>query len=125
MSEIVTVEGDRFSGVARLDGPLLNVLLEGTADYAAADDMDSLLSRAHAEAVQADVIEAVVDLRQLEFMNSTCFRSIVTWITDINELADKRYKVKFLSNPQLYWQKRSLHSIQAFAPDLVTIVEST
>jgi len=63
-------------------------------------------------------------LRQLEFMNSSCFKSFVSWVTDIQELDDaKRYKVRFLSNPTYHWQKRSLHSLRCFAVELITVVE--
>jgi len=125
MSEIVTVNGDDFAGSGRLDGLTINVSLKGNADYSALDAVEMLLTRAHAEAQRAGTKETVVDLRQLEFMNSSCFQSFVAWINDINELAEgQRYKVKFLSNPNLHWQKRSLHSLRSFAVELVTIVET-
>lgn len=124
MSEVVTVTGEDFAGAAHHEGATLSAWLKGNADYAALDALEMLLTRAHSEATRLRVSEMVVDLRQLEFMNSSCFKCFLSWITDIQELEpDRQYKVKFLSNPQLHWQKRSLHSLRCFAVELITVVE--
>ena len=34
---------------------------------------------------------------------------------------DQRYRIRFLSNASLHWQKRSLHAISYFGGDLITI----
>jgi len=124
MSEIVTVNGDDFAGAAHHEGATITAWLKGNADYAALDAVEMLLTRAHAEATRLGANEMVIDLRQLEFMNSSCFKCFLSWITDIQELAtDQQYRVKFLSNPKLHWQKRSLHSLRCFAVELITVTE--
>ncbi len=124
MSELVTVTGDDFAGSAHVDGATVQAVLKGNADYAAFDALEMLLNRIHSETKRLAANEVVVDLRQLEFMNSSCFKSFVSWVTDIQELDDaKRYKVRFLSNPTYHWQKRSLHSLRCFAVELITVVE--
>jgi hypothetical protein len=124
MSELVTVTGDDFSGSAHVEGKTVEASLKGNADYAAFDALEMLLNRIHAETKRLGASDVVVDLRQLEFMNSSCFKSFVSWVTDIQELDEqKRYKVKFLSNPSYHWQKRSLHSLRCFAVELITVAE--
>ena len=124
MSEIVTVKGEDFQGTAHRDGTAIVARLKGNADYAALDALEMLLTRAHSEATRLAASEMVIDLRDLEFMNSSCFKCFLSWITDVQELEpDRQYKVKFLSNPQLHWQKRSLHSLRCFAVELITVVE--
>jgi hypothetical protein len=124
MSEVVSVKGDDFAGSARHEGTSLEVLLRGNADYAALDALDMLLERMHSESRRLGIKEVVIDLRQLEFMNSSCFKSFVSWITNIQELdAEHQYKVKFLSNPSMHWQKRSLHSLRCFAVELISVSE--
>lgn len=124
MGEVVSVKGDDFAANATHEGTMISVGLKGNADYAALDALDTLLTRVHAEGKRLGIKEAQIDLRQLEFMNSSCFKSFVSWITDIQELeVDKQYKVKFLSNPKMHWQKRSLHSLRCFAVDLITVIE--
>jgi hypothetical protein len=123
--EVAAVSGDDFSGTACHEDHRLVVSVKGNADNAALDALDQLLQRTHAEAKRLAVRETVVDLRQLEFMNSSCFKSFVSWINDVLELPPERhYKVQFLSNPKLHWQKRSLHSLRCFAVELITVVES-
>lgn len=124
MGEVVNVEGDDFAAGANVEGEAIQAWLKGNADYAALDALDMLLERIHAEARRGAVKETIVDLRNLEFMNSSCFKSFVSWITNIQEMdAPKQYKVKFLSNPQMHWQKRSLHSLRCFAVELISVTE--
>jgi hypothetical protein len=124
MAEVVNVKGQDFAAAADMDNGSIQAWLKGNADYAALDALDMLLERVHAEARRGNVKEAIVDLRQLEFMNSSCFKSFVSWITNIQELEpDHQYKVKFLSNPSMHWQKRSLHSLRCFAVELITVTE--
>ena len=86
------------------------------------DALDMLLDRIHAESRRLGIKEVQIDLRQLEFMNSSCFKSFVSWITNIQEMdADRQYKVTFLSNPNMHWQKRSLHALSCLANEIVTI----
>ena len=124
MGEVVSVKGDDFAANATHEGTTISAALKGNADYAALDALDMLLNRVHAEAKRLGIKEAEIDLRQLEFMNSSCFKSFVSWITEVQELdVEKQYKVKFLSNPKMHWQKRSLHSLRCFAVELITVIE--
>lgn len=124
MTEVANVKGDDFAGTAQLDGTVLQAMLKGNADYAALEALDTLLERVHAEAMRSGVKETVVDLRDLEFMNSSCFKSLVNWVTNIQELEPaKQYTIRFVSNPQLHWQKRSLHSLRCFATELISVTE--
>lgn len=124
MGEVVSVKGDDFAAAAQHEGTAISAWLKGNADYAALDALDMLLDRIHAESRRLGINEVVIDLRQLEFMNSSCFKSFVSWITNIQELdADRQYKVKFLSNPNMHWQKRSLHSLRCFAVELISVTE--
>ncbi|MEO8699866.1 MAG: hypothetical protein ABI867_07470 [Kofleriaceae bacterium] len=125
MTEIVAVTGEDFTGAAHCDGTAISAWLKGNADYAALDALEMLLARSHAEAIRVGATAITVDLCKLEFMNSSCFKCLLSWITDIQELElERRYKVRFLSNPQLHWQKRSLHSLRCFAVELITVEEA-
>lgn len=124
MSEIVIVDGEDFSAVAHHEGATITAWLTGNADHAAVDALEMLLTRAHAEAIRLGAREIVIDLRRLELMSSSCFKCFLSWITDIQGLApDQQYRVRFVSNPQLHWQKRSLHSLRCFAVELISVTE--
>jgi hypothetical protein len=124
MAELVSVKGDDFAGTAKHEGTTIQVILTGNADYAALDSLESLLERLHAEARRLAIKEAIIDLRKLEFMNSSCFKSFVSWITNIQELdTPEQYRIRFVSNPNMHWQRRSLHSLRCFAVELIDVTE--
>ena len=121
MSEVVSVSGDDFTGAASHESNTLTTWLKGNADYAALDALEMLLTRVHTEARRLAVGEVIVDLRQLEFMNSSCFKAFVTWISMMQDEADRRYRVTFLSNPAMRWQRRSLQALSCFAADIISV----
>lgn len=103
-------------------GPAVTVTLTGNADHAAIEPLDRVLAAAHAAATEHGAREVAVDLRRLEFMNSSCIKSLVTWISDVRELpAARQYQIRFRSDPAMHWQKRSLHALRCFAVELITI----
>jgi len=120
--ELPEVSSPHFSTQATYDGNLIRVHLAGNADLHAKDALESLLTRLHAEIQRLGASEVTVDLHDLEFMNSSCFKSFVSWISAVQDLnADKQYRIRFLSNPAMLWQRRSLHALKCFAIDLIQI----
>jgi len=103
------------------DGPALVAKLSGTADLRVTDSVEAILSRVHQKALELAIPEVQMDLRDLEFMNSSCFKSFVSWISEVSDLTAGQYRIRFLSNPSILWQRRSLHALSCFAAELVTI----
>ena len=95
--------------------------LSGTADLRVTDSVEAILTRVHQTALELSIVEVQMDLRDLEFMNSSCFKSFVSWISDVSEMTSGQYRIRFLSNPSILWQRRSLHALSCFAAELVTI----
>jgi hypothetical protein len=122
MSEKHAIVGNDFSATMRRQDERVLATMRGTAALAAHASVGELLERMHGEATRAPTSECVVDLRELEFMNSSCFKSFVTWIGNIRKLdGAQQYKVRFSCNPTIHWQKRSLDALRCFAVDLITI----
>lgn len=109
-----------FSAETSLNSDELRIKLTGSADARAVEPLSNLLPKIHAEAMRLGTKRVVVDFLELEFMNSSCFKSFVTWISMVEEATEK-YRVTFLSNPGMLWQRRSLHALSCFAADLVSI----
>jgi hypothetical protein len=95
--------------------------LSGTADLRVTDSVEAILTRVHQTALELGIPEVRMDLRELEFMNSSCFKSFVSWISEVSDLTAGQYRIRFLSNPSILWQRRSLHALSCFAAELVTI----
>ena len=107
--------------VTVVDHALL-VRMTGTADLRVTETVEKLLSTVHQQATSGHMEQVKVDLRGLEFMNSSCFKSFVTWISQVQELAESaQYRILFFSNPAILWQRRSLNALSCFAAHLITI----
>lgn len=104
------------------DGKEITIILAGTADTRALPDLDTFLKAVHGSALEDSTREVTVDFRELDFMNSSCFKAFVTWLGAIQDLeAAKQYRVRFLSDDGKHWQRRSLAALSCFAVDLVQI----
>ena len=104
------------------DDDAVLVRFAGTADMEATPVLEGYLKKLHAEVQSAGVRLVVFDIAELDFMNSSSFKCFVSWIGNITKMpAADRYDVRFVSNPQLQWQRRSLEALHRSAPDVVTL----
>jgi hypothetical protein len=111
-----------FSAEASLTDGVLTATISGNADLNVRLALERFLAAIHQEARQQHMDKVALDVRGLAFMNSSCLKSLVVWVTQIQDLpADQRYKITVVSSPTLYWQKRSLFAISSLASDIVTI----
>lgn len=116
------VAGPTFSASAAWDERTLRVAFKGSAELNVKDDLERLLPRLHSEALRLAAREVVVDFRDLEFMSSACFRSFVSWVSEVQDLPPAtQYQILFRSNAAMLWQRRSLHALKCFANELVHI----
>jgi anti-anti-sigma factor len=101
---------------------VLTTRFRGTADVEAKPALDHYVEALHDEARRVAASKVVIDFRELEFMNSSSFKVFVTWLAQVQELpAENQYRIHFLSNPSMHWQRRSLAALSCFAVNLVTI----
>lgn len=98
----------------------LKLTFSGTGDVGAIELLADYLKRAHAEAERLSVTEVSCDFRKLTFMNSSCFKSFVVWIDTVKN-ASRQYRIRFLTDPEMHWQKRSLEALRRLATNVVTV----
>ena len=98
----------------------LTVAFNGTGDVAAIELLANYLKQLHAEAERLLVTEVTCDFRQLSFMNSSCFKSFVVWIDTVKNAA-RSYRIRFLTDPGMQWQRRSLEALRRLATDVVSV----
>jgi len=107
---------------ARVVGDVYSVVLAGTAEMNAREALQTFLRGLHEKACSLGVREVAVDFRHLAFMNSSCFKGFVDWLSDVQKGGSERhYQIRFLSNPALSWQRRSLQALRCFAMDAIRI----
>jgi hypothetical protein len=113
---------DAMTADSTLDGDQIRMVLEGTADSQSRTELDDYIGKLHVEAQRLGTKTVHIDLKELEFMNSSCLKIFVAWLAQLNDLGpEKQYKLVMHSNPQLLWQRRSLAALSCFAVDLVTV----
>jgi len=101
---------------------VLVVRFAGSADMNVIAALSAELKRIHDEAVRLRVREVACDFAGLYFMNSSCFKSFVTWIATVETMeAGKRYRIRLRSNQQIHWQKRSFEALRSMSDTVVSI----
>lgn len=99
----------------------LSIKFSGNGDMGAVAALAAYLKLVHKEALRLGVTEVKFDLRELYFMNSSCFKSFVSWIDSVSRLEKKGYGIRFVANAQQHWQRRSLEALRRMADSVVSI----
>jgi hypothetical protein len=119
---IGSIEGNRFSAKVSTCDRRIQVSLTGTADLLVSGQIETLLRQVHLEAQRCSAEEVTVDVRELEFMNSSCLKSFVRWICAVQEqTGPAKYRIVFLSSPSVGWQRRSLNALASLAEEIVSV----
>ena len=112
----------KLQAEAAYDGRRLLCTLRGSGDMSTKEMLDGLLGRVHEISTSLRIREVLVSLEAVEFLNSSCMKSFVTWIERARTLPEpSQYRMRFRANPNTLWQRRSLEALRCFAIDLVSI----
>jgi hypothetical protein len=118
----VSADALEFSATVESRERTVSARLTGTADLNVKKELDEFLVKLHETAQEQKAAEVVMDFRSLKFMNSSCLKGLVTWISAVQELPiPSQYRIVLISSPDLHWQRRSLHALSCLATQLVTI----
>jgi hypothetical protein len=121
-TEVPVIKTADLRSETSFEGSGVLLKLFGSAESEAMAALDDLLIKVHARAVEGGVREVTIDMRNLEFMNSSCFKAFVSWIGEVQDLETQRqYRIRFLSDDQKHWQRRSLGALSCFAVDLIQV----
>jgi hypothetical protein len=119
---IPPIQDIEFSAEAQVSGQAVTLKLVGNADLNVKAQLDRFMAAVHEEALKIVAEEVTVDLRRLEFMNSSCLKSFVWWISSVQDMQPgSQYRITFLSSPSMYWQRRSLNALACLATELVSV----
>jgi len=118
--QLPTIEMAAFSCAPSLNDGKLTVTFSGTGDVAAIEALSTYLKQLHAEAERLSLTEVTCDFRKLSFMNSSCFKAFVVWIDTVKNSA-RAYRIRFLTDPDMHWQRRSLEALRRLATTVVSV----
>lgn len=112
---------EHFRTKSDRDAATLTVRLHGNADGEVEGTLGVLLEQVDGEA-RHGITRVVVDIQDLYFMNSSCISLLVRWIDGLSRSSPTpRYRIQFVSNPNLRWQKRTLSALRAMGQQIVAI----
>jgi len=98
------------------------VAMQGNADMAVHERLKAFLDDVDLTVRSTRAKEAVFELEQLYFMNSSCLSLLLRFInTVVGAPSSQQYIIRFKSNPKLRWQQKSLDALRAYAEELVFI----
>ena len=117
---MISIGSLRFD--ATHEGTTTRVVVTGDGDTRENAQLLELLMSWHRDALARGVREVRLDVRPVAFMNSTALSAFARWFSEVGK-ADKatRYRVVFEATKATLWQRSSLHSLAAFAPEHVEI----
>jgi anti-anti-sigma factor len=118
--DVAPITGPTFWASVAQDSEAFRVSLSGNGDVRAQEALEAFLGQLHGEAMRVGATQVELDCRELKFMNSCCLKALVSWIGAVQD-SGGHYRICFLSNPRLHWQKRSFRALTCFAAELVTI----
>jgi hypothetical protein len=101
----------------------LELRLAGDAEKSVANRLDRLVKQVHELIVGSTAKQVHVDWTALEFMSAACLNVFASWVIAVAALgADRSYQLRFVINPTLAWQKRSVDALLQLAPTIVVAV---
>jgi hypothetical protein len=85
-------------------------------------ELGSWCAAVHAAAVADGVAGLRIDVRELGFVNSSALRLFIDWATLVRaEPEARRYRLHFVSDPHVTWQKTALGALTSLLPDVVAV----
>ncbi len=77
----------------------------------------------HTSMIEQGLKKIIIDLNQLNYINSTGLASFSFWINELSNVEkNKQYYIKFLMNKKISWHK-NLSTLASMLPELVEIIE--
>jgi hypothetical protein len=114
------VRGEVFSTRSELSNQRLRVVLTGCLDMETAPDLERFLADATRVLTSEGVRDVEFELAGLYLMSSSSISITAAWIKRLKGVAPS-CRVKFKTNPNLAWQRRTLESIRRVAESMVSV----
>jgi hypothetical protein len=118
---IAEIQEATFSTQTERKPDVVLVTMRGNADSVVSERLKVFLDEVHRAAELWKIREAVFDVHELYFMNSSCLSLFLRLINMILESRMHKYSLRFRSNKNLRWQQKSFQAILAYAGEIVSV----
>lgn len=75
------------------------------------------------EVIRQGIKHVVVDMRDLNFMNSSGILTLVRWVTRVKAHGTRPYQIELHFDRNVTWQRTSVPTLAKLAPEIVTATE--
>src|SRR5688572_7682255 len=96
------------------------VRFAGTGEAEGAAVLDRYLGVLHQHALARELRGVVIELWEVEVINSSCLKAMVAWIYKV-DTEGRPYKIRLLRDASLHWQRTSIATLQRLAPEVVIV----
>ena len=119
-SSIRDAEGEVFRTRSDVSGQRVRVVLTGCLDMETAPEFERYLGGLGAALASEGIREIEFDTAGLYLMSSSSISHAAAWLKRVKALSPA-CRVKFKTNPNLAWQRRTFESIRRVAEALVAV----
>jgi hypothetical protein len=115
---------DGVSIVPRLEGDVLQVAMSGAVEMRDPGSVfNPYWNSLDDEVLRRGVKRVVLDLRNLNFMNSSGILTLVRWVTRAKGHGNKPYTIDLRYDRNVTWQRTSVPTLAKLAPEIVTATD--
>ena len=114
------VKKDGYSIEASEKSQSLSVVLNGTFDMTASQDLQAFLDEVREEVLATNPQRLEIDVTSVYYLGSSCIKAFVS-LTAALKGAAKRPTMKVLTSSRLDWQERTFAVLARLAPDIVFV----
>jgi hypothetical protein len=84
--------------------------------------LDPFFEQIHKGAVSSKIPQVTLDVKALEFLNSSGIKAFAKWIMKLQTVPEgDRYKILILQNKDISWQTTSLPTLTFLIPGIVSM----
>jgi hypothetical protein len=118
MNKLASLTPPTVPGMELTLGPGARLTLAGTISTREPDkSLGSFFRQLHEAALEDAVEDFAVDVRALSFVNSSGIRLFIDWASRVT--SGRRYRLRFVRNPSVTWQRVSFAAIKNIAAEIV------
>ncbi|HYP86788.1 MAG TPA: hypothetical protein VEQ59_01510 [Polyangiaceae bacterium] len=114
------IVGEVFSTSSAPQGDRVVVQLVGCLDMETAPLLKHYLSQLSPSAESGELCEFEFNIEQLYLLSSSAISCLATWLKALKAIEHVR-RVRFVTNANLGWQRRSLDPLRRLAEKLVAV----
>src|SRR5436190_23738410 len=119
-THVVDVQGEIFSTRSELVAQRLCVRLTGCLDMETAPSLERFLGALTRLLTGDGVREIEFDTEGLYLMSSSSISHVAAWVKRLKSVSPGS-RIKFKTNPNLAWQRRTLDSVRRVAESMVEV----